>query len=179
MFKIFIKIKNSGFSILEVMVALSILSIGLLGVSSLVIQNLQVQNINKNYLTASMLAQEGLELVRNQRDTNWLKGADWLTGSGGNTDILQDWSYAIDASGDMYAGADDFSNAITKLFIDNDGFYLHNIVGTSTPFSRIIRVLPHPLAGPYDYITASSTVRWNDSGRVNTYVAETQFFNWR
>ena len=58
-------LKNStGFSLLEVVVAILIITIGMIGVTSLVIQNIQTQYINKNILIASGLAQEGLEQLR-------------------------------------------------------------------------------------------------------------------
>ncbi|NCQ16134.1 hypothetical protein GW814_00575, partial [Candidatus Falkowbacteria bacterium] len=62
---------NQGISILEVIVAILIITIGMIGVMSLVIQNVEAQYINKNILIASGLAQEGLELARNTRDLNW------------------------------------------------------------------------------------------------------------
>ena len=133
-----------------------------------------------------MLAQEGLELVRNRRDTNWLKRGssfNWLTGDpipDDNTNILHsanEYSYTIDPSGAIDESIDDINDVNAKLWLFDD-FYRHISSGTSTPFSRLIRVLPNSTTDP-DYITASSTVQWFDSGRVNTYVAETQLFNWR
>jgi len=61
------KFNCAGFSILEATLALGVVSIGLLGVFSLSLQTARAQYINKSYLAASMLAQEGLELVRNVR----------------------------------------------------------------------------------------------------------------
>ena len=83
--------KQEGFSIIEVLFALSILAIGVVGLSSLLIQNIQIQNYTKNKLIASMLAQEGVELLRNIRDQNWIDDNDWREGtvSGGADDILQ------------------------------------------------------------------------------------------
>ncbi|MDO8667516.1 MAG: hypothetical protein Q7K35_00250 [bacterium] len=84
---------NRGISIVEVIVATMIITMGMIGVSSLVIQNIQVQYINKNVLIASGLAQEGLELVRNTRDLNW------LTPSNGWDQDISASSYVIDYGG--------------------------------------------------------------------------------
>src|SRR3990172_140667 len=86
-----------GFTIIEVIIAISLVNIGLLAISSLVIQNIQTQDINREYIIASMLAQEGLELARNIRDNNWRNDIDWKYGNGVNsaTDIVQDGSYII------------------------------------------------------------------------------------
>ena len=73
------KIKAAyGFTLLEVTAVTAILTIALLGISSLVIQNLQAHNYNHNFLIASMLSQEGLELVRNIRDDNWHKSSEMM-----------------------------------------------------------------------------------------------------
>jgi len=57
--------------------------IGLLltGVTSLVVQSMQFSAIYKNDMLGGLLAQEGIELVRFQRDTNRLQGNNnWLEG---------------------------------------------------------------------------------------------------
>ncbi len=96
---------NSGISILEVVVAVMIISFGMVGVLSLVIQNVEAQYINKNVLMASGLAQEGLELVRNTRDFNWLTpGNSW------NQDIVGDGTYTID-----YGGRSSINPAVNTL----------------------------------------------------------------
>jgi type II secretory pathway pseudopilin PulG len=160
-----------GFSILEVVVALGIVTMGLLGVSSLVIQNIQVQSINKNYLVASMLSQEGLELVRNVRDENWL-----IPGNSWNTDITDgDGDFIIDYRGRDYIDnlVDDIDNPNARLGHDGNNFYLHG-GGAQTQFYRLISVIDNG-----DFIAASSTVRWQGKGQVHDYVAETIFYNWR
>jgi len=64
---------GAGFTLIEVVVAVSVLLIGVLGTFT-VVQNITFSSrINSSKLTAAYLAQEGLELVRNQRDTNWLE----------------------------------------------------------------------------------------------------------
>lgn len=68
---------KKGFTLMEVIVAISILVIGLLGVF-FVVQNITFSSqINSSKLTAAYLAQEGIEMVRNKRDSNWLAGVSW------------------------------------------------------------------------------------------------------
>ena len=83
-----IKLKK-GFSLIEILVVFFIVSVSLLGVLSLLIQNIQVQSINKNNLIASSLSQEGVELIRQVRDSNWRDGLPFETS-------LADGSYQID-----------------------------------------------------------------------------------
>jgi prepilin-type N-terminal cleavage/methylation domain-containing protein len=77
--------KEQGFTLIETMVALSILSFTLLGMVSLIIINItNAKHIEKN-LIAGNLAQEGLEVVRAMRDNDWLSGGDFgdfLSGDG-------------------------------------------------------------------------------------------------
>ena len=169
--KFFIK-KKSGFSILEIIFVIGIVVIGLLGIIPLVIQNQQAQNIDNNYLIASMLSQEGLELVRNKRDTNWLTdGANWY-------DNIDSSSYTIDYYNDDF-NINDSVNSIDNpgavLKIDSYGYYSHS-VGDATIFSRIINVTDH-IAD--DYIIVSSTVRFKEHGRIHDYISETYFYAWR
>lgn len=69
---------SSGFTLVEVMVAVAILSIGLIGGLTAITNNLKNISSQKNKIVASGLVEDGMERVRNVRDTNWLKGeADW------------------------------------------------------------------------------------------------------
>lgn len=66
-------IKTKGFTLIEVMVAVFVLIVGVLGAFT-VVQNITFSSqIASSKLTATYLAQEGIELVRNQRDSNWLE----------------------------------------------------------------------------------------------------------
>jgi type II secretory pathway pseudopilin PulG len=64
---------KSGFTLVEALVALSILIVGIISGFILVTKALYDVTIIQDRLTASFLAQEGLELVRQIRDTNYLK----------------------------------------------------------------------------------------------------------
>lgn len=164
--------KRMGFSILEVIIAILIISIGMIGVLSLITQNIQAQYIGKNDLIASQLAQEGLELVRNARDTNWLTvGNDWKigAGAGANSDIVQDGDYAIDYGGAII-DVDGIDNA--GLNINAAGFYTHN-AGAATAFSRLITVVDNA-----DYLEVECKIRWKERGKTHNYAVKTLLYNW-
>lgn len=68
---------NKGFTLVEVVVAISILTIGILGIFRVVQDITFSSQINSSKLTAAYLAQERIEQVKNKRDSNWLVGNSW------------------------------------------------------------------------------------------------------
>jgi len=71
---------KKAFSLLEIIIAMFIISMGVIGVMSLIVSNINLGLFSKNKLIAMNLAQEGIELVRNIRDENWLDGDNWQDG---------------------------------------------------------------------------------------------------
>ncbi|OHA99337.1 MAG: hypothetical protein A3H52_01010 [Candidatus Zambryskibacteria bacterium RIFCSPLOWO2_02_FULL_39_26] len=77
--------RNTGFTLVETLVAIAILSISILATFTAVQGGLQASISAKDRITAFYLAQEGMELVRNIRDNNALNkisgGSNhWMTG---------------------------------------------------------------------------------------------------
>jgi prepilin-type N-terminal cleavage/methylation domain-containing protein len=173
--------QNSGFTLLEIIVVIFIITIGLLGILSLGNQNVQVQSINRNSVIASQLAQEGLEQVRNKRDMNWLQGADWETSSssGSHLDILQvagSYTYTVDAYTGSIKTVSGIADPLAKLYINNGGFYTHAVNATSTPFSRIITVShENNLAST----SVNCLVQWKRGTNTYSFTAQTVLYNWK
>ena len=180
---------NKGFSILEASIVMGVVSIGLLGIFSLVLQNIQVQKVNKNMLVASMLAQEGLDLVRNIRDDNWIASpqVDWDLDIAGwnNNDFTVDYTMALADADDSDNDNDITEEASTALYKDSaNSFYTHTSVGnTATQFFRLIIAdgidASSPVDGVIDYYKVKSHVQWNEKGVLKDYIAETYLYNWR
>lgn len=69
--------KNKGFTLIEVLVAVFILTVAIFAIFN-VIQNLSIYyKTASSRLTAAYLAQEGMELARNKRDTSLIQGLGW------------------------------------------------------------------------------------------------------
>lgn len=156
---------RKGFSILEITVAISIIAVGFLGVSSLVIQNIQVQNINKNVLIASQLAQEGLELIRNQRDRNWMAGSSFDSGIEGGASYVE---YKID-----YLNPASADNVDQELKINIDGFFQY-ASGDDSGFKRVVEIKNNTTN-----LDVKCTVEWQDRGDTRDYVAQMFLYDWR
>lgn len=65
--------KTKGETILEVVIAMGILSIVMFSAFGLIGQAISTHTNVKNRVTAVDIAREGVELVRSIRDTNWIK----------------------------------------------------------------------------------------------------------
>lgn len=64
-----------GFTLPEVIVAMAVLVMVIFSATNLVVSIIRSNTENIRTLTAYGLAQEGIEAVRNMRDSNWLLGA--------------------------------------------------------------------------------------------------------
>jgi len=62
------KITGAGFTLVETIVAIAILMLGMMGVTSLATTSIRSMSHIRNQFTASFLAEEGLEYIRNKRD---------------------------------------------------------------------------------------------------------------
>ncbi|MFA7685396.1 MAG: type II secretion system protein [Candidatus Gracilibacteria bacterium] len=78
------KISNTkGFTLVETLIGLMILTMAIVAATSLLISVIQSNKQIVKTLQAHYLAQEGLEAVRNVRDTNWMNNrVNWKEGFG-------------------------------------------------------------------------------------------------
>jgi prepilin-type N-terminal cleavage/methylation domain-containing protein len=166
---------EDGFTLIELMTVLFIVSIGLVGILGLIMYNIQTESVNRNRLIASQLAQEGLELTRNIRDDNWLAGNEWDKGirdenCGGCSDF--DIKFTID-----YLGNKDFVTGIDdgRLQVNSDGYYVHNTALEDSHFKRVVTITSSSDASS----SVSCRVQWTDRDRTYNYVADTVLYNWR
>ena len=79
------KKENKGFTIVESLVAITILVLAIVGVSSAIRTGISSYIFSKDQIIAFYLAQEGFEQIRNIRDENALKGQNWLTDISANS----------------------------------------------------------------------------------------------
>lgn len=161
----------SGFTLMEVLTVLFVISIGLLGVVSLIVQNVQSQSFNKKNIIAYELAQESIELIRQTRDTNWRA-----------TSPARAWDAGL-ASGDYYM---DYRNDVPtltatgqfqELYLDQNGYYIHDFSNTypDSGFSRLVSINKIDNSK----MSVIAQVKWGDRGKTFSYVLETLLYNWR
>ena len=74
------KIRNSAFTLAETILAIAIIALVITTTYGLSQNSLKIGRNSINQFIAYHLAEEGLEIVRNARDSNWLQNKEWRTG---------------------------------------------------------------------------------------------------
>lgn len=143
--------------------ALVVLSIGL-GPALVLSSSLSTTaSVVKNNLVAANLAQEGVEVVRALRDTNWFNGATFDNG-------LADGIYRIEWNSDSL-----ISLGTNPPLKENNGLYNYT-TGTDTVFKRTITITRVNVAE----LKVVSDVTWAERGnRTRDVNIESHLFNWR
>jgi prepilin-type N-terminal cleavage/methylation domain-containing protein len=168
--------KQSAFTLIEIMAVVLIVAIGLVGTSQLVVQTLQAQTINRSTIIAYQLAQEGIELVRYIRDTNWIEGASsWDEG-------LERGMYCIDYRNPVLQAANGIEDC--PLYQDANDWYIHPLfvseTNNPTQFRRGIVIDDSNYVGLEDHsLLVMVYIEWYENGRQYRYAMGTELFNWR
>lgn len=150
------KIKNqNGQSLMELVVAIGVITVGLFSVWNLFISNFNGEQEAGARILSINLAREGLEIVKNIRDSNWLyidSNADcsyngvisspckWDSGlSGDGTGIIENIFSAnvyIDDS-----SVSSINDSKTRIYRDqSSGLYSHDNSGIPTTYRRLIEI---------------------------------------
>lgn len=163
---------DRGFTLLESMVAIAIFSIGVSTAVFVITQSINVGTRTKNKIIAANLTQEGIEVVRNIRDRNWLAGRPWTEGIDALTDACLQWNSDYNTiDGACTSGAN----------ISFDAGFQHYIqTASSAQFSRAIttQLIPQDTPNPGDperlQVVSSVTCGTNCS-----ITAEDYLYNWK
>jgi len=167
---------GGGFTLIEVIVAIFLIIVGMVGVL-ITIQNIFPSiRIVSSQLTAAYLTQEGIEIVRNIRDTNWLNGQDW------NANIFDN---CLSCSSPFVCNCQaDYTSQSLSSFVSteylkiNNGFYTYNSSPSAiqTPFVRKITVASTTADGGRTEVEVS--VIWRVGGK-NYQASTTEYlYNW-
>jgi len=160
-------INNKGFTLLEVLAAIFLITIGVLGTLALVQKTIAFTQITSSQFVAAYLLQEGIEIVRNIRDSNFLKirqeieGVSWndgLTGCSGGCEA--DYN---DLTLTSYAGK----------FLKIDGGFYNYDSGLDTIFKRKITITPDT-----NVLEVVVEVSWQERGRWHKVMAQENLYKW-
>lgn len=154
---------GAGFTLLEVVVAIFVITIGAVGVISMVQKITSFAQVSSSRFQAAYLIQEGMEIVRNIRDTNWLEGSPWNEGLPAG-----DWEADYKTQNLTQAYAERYLN------IDSNGFYSYS-TGKATKFKRKITILPEGS----DILKIAIQVSWKERGEIYSLEAKGNLYKWR
>lgn len=160
--------KDRGFTLLEIIIAIFVLTIGIIGVFSVLPQMLSYTAFSSSQLIAAYLSQEGIEIVRNIRDTNWLTpGNSWNTG-------LDQGDYEADYNDpDLTSCSSPCDYNHNLRFVKLDGGFYNYDTGGDTKFKRKITITPEA-----DYLKVSVLVEWQEKGKTRSIAVQENLYNW-
>ncbi len=160
---------RGGFTLIETLVAISVLLVSLAGPLSIASQSLQSAFYARDQITAFYLAQEAVEYVRAVRDQNYLVGSGWLNGLSECVGL----DCAIDFPNFSHQSCS--GQCPTVLIGETTGFF-NLVAGIPSIYTRTLRVDPSTL-NP-DEVTVSVTVSWQSGRLERSFEVREQLFDW-
>lgn len=187
-----------GQSLIELLVAMTVIIVGLTAAGSLVFSNIQLQEVSADRVVAANLAREGVELVKAWRDSNWLAGNVF---NDGLSDVDDYTGVPIWVSG-QHAGFDFTADAIAdtdwtmikrSTQSTNIGLFAQGAThpGTDTEFRRLLTL--HPVCEDGSVISdgvtcgalrvigiqVESLVTWSKRGVTRQSLIVDEIYDWR
>jgi prepilin-type N-terminal cleavage/methylation domain-containing protein len=169
---------NRGFTLVETLVAITILVIAIVGPLYAIHKSVTASYTARDHLVATALAQEAVEFVRSARDTNYLSERGWLTGledcivdsSGDYGCVIDPGTGNIDPCASGTSGCPKLTlHPTTRLYTQTPGL-------PETPFKRKVTIEPVGAGG--NEIKVTVTVSWSTL-RVSYTSSVTEYLhNW-
>lgn len=200
--------KKQGFTLVEILISVSIIAVTLTAMATLVIVTIRANTANMHKLQAYYLAEQGLDAMRNIRDSNWMQNYGWNMG-----DPLWGDSFESEEGGDIiYLTVDeDFESALNSQRggrltsstipwilekIDSSDPESQSVLyeleetsfnrfthdssgGEKSVFSRYITVEYEGDSCDEALAKVSAVVVWNDAGKEKELVLTTYLTDWQ
>lgn len=170
----------TGFTIVEMSISVFILSIAVIGAYSAFSIIVILTSGASNRLTAAYLAQEGIEIIRNIRDSNWLSEEEDVYWDSG----LSEWALGCQAD---YTTTGSETKPLIPWIGDGDyldinefGFFGYSANGQQTKFRRKITINENG-----NILNINAKVFWdekpnifNPSGAPGSIEADEILYDW-
>ena len=171
-----------GFTLIETLIAITVLTISIVGPFQIVQGVLQSAYNARDQLIGAGLAQEGVEFVREIRDSNYLYNARYGSGSvptlegfgtvGGNPDCYSR-GCKVDTLFQTIVDCGAATCASSPLYLDNASRYNQQMLGTPTKFTRTVRLTTISA----NEVLVTVTVTWENHGSKSVVLQE-YFRDW-
>lgn len=172
------KKKNTGFTLVETLIAIAILMISVAAPLSLAAKGLEVIAISKDHIVADFLAQEAFEWIKNKTDYNKNSpiGTDPLI-NGLNECILADDGSGNGCIVDYTDSLSSYNGQVLKI---QDGIYSYNSGGIDTKFKRYVKIKKYrdTITSHLDEISVEVTVEWEAPSGTQKYIYQSNITNW-
>jgi len=151
------KSQNRGFSIIEVLIFVSILSIFFVVATSVTIASLRNMKINEHKILAARYAEEAVEWLRDQKEADWksfltrASGVNWCFAE---TPINTGWTLQRTCNSSDYL----IVNSVTSTFKRN--------------------VTLNSIGNPVSQVNINVTVSWQELGNTYQVPVKTVFTLW-
>lgn len=188
--------KRRGFTILEVIIAIFLITVGLISVYSAATYFTSNSKLSKGKLIASQLAQEGAEVVRNIRDQNWMEQRGWLYNLGDGTYIPVFYTDADDPNDtnitpasvwslSLVGDSGDPRSAVYIKYDDQDKFlfYFQSSNQINLPANYRRTVFKRWIVLNYDIseqkLEIISHVQWTGNGITQNFEITDYLYDWQ
>jgi hypothetical protein len=155
---------SKSFTLLETIFGIFVVIIAVSAIFALLSRIIILTSFSVSKFTASYLAQEGIEIVRNIRDSNLVARADWK-------ENLPSGTFSLDY---LTKTLPDFNCQGSFLKIVGD-FY--RCTSESQKFERTVFIF-HNVDGNPDKMKVKVLVKWQDRGKTYSIEAEKELYNW-
>ncbi|MEK7555320.1 MAG: four helix bundle protein [Patescibacteria group bacterium] len=175
---------NSGYLMVELMIAITIATIGVLSIAGFISRTLSVNRVVSDQFTANYLAMEGIEIVKNIIDANVIECLDkkgaWNKGGFSSGSKCREIDYQADKITGLNSNPTSCPDGSTHYLLFDSANKTYNYdSGVPTRFLRTVQITPIDANDEINEIQVNSIVKWTTrGGGPHSINLEDHFFNW-
>ncbi len=163
--------KNKGFTLIETLVAISILLLSISAPLTIASKGLSSSYFARDQIIAFYLAQDAVEYIRNTRDNNFLSGSGWLNGF---PDVDGELFTVDTTDGNMALCP--INGCVALDYNSATGFYSHDdLSGSTSIYTRSVSVRT---INVYETVI-SVDISWSTGTLGHSFNISENILNWQ